>query len=238
MKIQKANKVKEEPTHEVEREKSVIKEQEHLCSICENTIAKHAESEFIQCKKCHRWLHGYCVILTNEEVKIADSDEHWHCPGCFGSRKLISRLEKEPKAGQKLPGIVIEETDDQKDAKKKHPGRPTKPFFERADYKVAEKKEILRRLQDAENPELFEVRDLERSAGEVSTENIMKPEALMPYDGNGNEIFSNEGINCPVCQYPDLGRPLFTCVQCSRQFHKECLGIVSDVRILVLLFHS
>lgn len=200
----------------------------HVCSLCFNSIASHSKSRFIECKKCARCFHGYCVILTNQEIDSMDPKEEWHCPGCYGSRKLIARLEKEPKAGQQLPGVEVVEEPPKKD--KKHRGRPTKPFFERADYKLAERKEIMKRLGQAEHPELFDILNDEEQ--EKSDQSDSSNEKLMPYDEMGEEIFSENKTSCPVCQYPDLGRPLYTCVNCSRQFHKECLGIILDVRTL------
>jgi DNA-directed RNA polymerase subunit RPC12/RpoP len=204
-------------------------DQGHVCSLCFNSITSHSKSRFIECKKCTRWFHGYCVILTNQEIEAMDPKEEWHCPGCYGSRKLIARLEKEPKAGQQLPGVEVAEEPPKKD--KKHRGRPTKPFFERADYKLAERKEIMKRLGRAEHPELFDV--LNEEERENSDQSDSSNDRIMPYDEMGEEIFSEDKTSCPVCQYPDLGRPLYTCINCSRQFHKECLGIILDVRHLM-----
>jgi hypothetical protein len=41
------------------------------------------------------------------------------------------------------------------------------------------------------------------------------------------DLAGQSPTNCPVCRYPDLGRPLIPCSGCSREFHRECFGIVS-----------
>lgn len=217
-----AEKMKEPFTYNPDTEKGPV------CDLCENSISSHAQSSFIDCSKCKRKFHGYCVILTNEEVESMNDTETWICPGCTGSSKLIARLEKEPKAGQNLPGVVVDPAREQEKMQKKHPGRPTKPFYERSDYKTAERKEILRRLRESKNPDMFEIFD---AAVKPQSQSLLIPkEELMPYDGLDDDSYPHQDIHCPVCQYPDLGRPLYTCVLCARQFHKECLGIVTDVR--------
>ena len=35
---------------------------------------------------------------------------------------------------------------------------------------------------------------------------------------------------CPVCKYPDRGRPLFQCAACADSFHFECAGMHAEVR--------
>lgn len=193
-----------------------------ICRICYNTNESHAKSNFIKCTVCGRDFHGYCVIMTNEEVQQADP-EQWSCPGCVGSEKLIARLVKDPKAGQNLPGV--DPKDEKPRENKKHPGRPPKPFFERADYKVAERKEILRRLSESEYADLFDIVDLEGESDEENSPKAVPP--IMPYDTMDNANEENPTA-CPVCQYPDLGRPLIDCTGCSRQFHRECMGIISN----------
>ena len=193
-----------------------------ICRICYNTNESHAKSNFIRCSICGRDLHGYCVVMTNEEVQQADK-ETWSCPGCIGSEKLIARLVKDPKAGQNLPGV--DPKDEKPRENKKHPGRPPKPFFERADYKTAERKEILRRLSESQHPDLFAIADIEEEGQEE--EQPPADTSLMPYDNLDAELHKNPS-SCPVCQYPDLGRPLIDCTGCSRQFHRECLGIISN----------
>ena len=34
---------------------------------------------------------------------------------------------------------------------------------------------------------------------------------------------------CPVCKYPDRGRPLLRCATCSDSFHFECAGTNAEV---------
>lgn len=193
-----------------------------VCRICYNTNELHAKSNFIKCSICGRDLHGYCVVMTNEEVQQTDT-KTWSCPGCIGSEKLIARLVKDPKAGQNLPGV--DPKDEKPRENKKHPGRPPKPFFERADYKTAERKEILRLLSESKHPELFAIADTEEDNQEEEQPDV-DPSA-MPYDNLDAELQKNPS-SCPVCQYPDLGRPLIDCTGCSRQFHRECLGIISN----------
>jgi hypothetical protein len=190
----------------------------HLCGLCYNSNDSHSNCLFIKCKVCARHFHGHCVIMTDEEVKETEPDD-WTCPGCIANEKLINRLAKTPKAGQNLPGV------DPKDEKprstnKKHPGRPPKPFFERSDYSIAERKEILRRLRASDHPELFDIEDEDREAINLD------PPSIMPFDGMVAD--QENPTSCPVCQYPDLGRPLIQCTGCSREFHRECFGIVSN----------
>ena len=207
------------------REEAIAGDAEgHICSICYNTNESHLKSRFIKCKLCSREFHGYCVVMTNEEVQAAPEGE-WTCPGCIASEKLIARLIKEPKAGQNLPGVNPK--DEKPRENKKHPGRPPKPFFERADYKTAERKEILRKLSEAEHPELFDIAEVREESEEPQSP---REQPVMPYDGLMHDSFAENPTNCPVCQYPDLGRPLISCTICAREFHKECLGIISNVR--------
>ena len=147
------------------------------------------------------------------------SGEGWTCVGCTVNEKLIARLVKTARAGQHLPGTVFgsnTSAEKWKSTGSKKPGRPAKPFFERSDYCVAERKELLRRLKAAENPDLFKI-DADDRFSLNSTS--------LSYDEI--ECDGKNPTKCTVCRYPDLGRPLIPCSGCSREFHAECFGIVS-----------
>ena len=143
----------------------------------------------------------------------------WTCVGCMVNEKLIARLLKTARAGQHLPGTMFSPNSaaDNRKAASKKPGRPAKPFFERSDYTTAEKKELLRRLKTANKPEMFDM--------EMDDRFNLNPTGDMPYDQL--ELGGESPTKCPVCRYPDLGRPLIPCSGCLREFHAECFGIVS-----------
>ena len=50
----------------------------------------------------------------------------------------------------------------------------------------------------------------------------------MPQQGASTEA---EPWFCPVCKYPDRGRPLFQCAACKDSFHFECAGMHAEVRL-------
>ena len=142
----------------------------------------------------------------------------WICVGCTANDKLIARLIKTARAGQHLPGTAfcpVKRAEIHSPPGKK-PGRPPKPFFERSDYTIGERKELLRRLKAAKKPELFDV--------EVDDRFNLNPSGNLFLE---TDLAGQSPTNCPVCRYPDLGRPLIPCSGCSREFHRECFGIVS-----------
>ena len=130
-------------------------------------------------------------------------------------------MAKSGRVNQHLPGTAFSSgsSGKWKALGKKPPGRPAKPFYERTDYCISERRELQRRLKAAERPELFGIDADDRS----------NPAGSSLVSFGEMDVDGKNPTKCTVCRYPDLGRPLIPCSGCSREFHAECFGINSKL---------
>lgn len=170
--------------------------------------------------------------MTQEDVDAVAEDEQWDCPGCANARRKAERAAR--REGKTVPpGFSPFETD-----ANKRSGRPPKPFYERADYKAGE----ARMLEKLKRGETTEGRNKKQKSGaaEIDEETAARRAERLERLKRKREEEAKAAaeppppVNCPVCQYPDYGRPLVSCDGCRRWFHYECTGTaVEDVETAV-----
>ena len=213
------------------------------CAVCNQNHGDNAalDALWICCDSCNRWFHGTCVAMTQEDVDSIAETQPWNCPGCWNTRRKQERASRRAQEAQQK--LECQSPDGEG---RKGPGRPPLPFYEKADYKKAEAKALEQLKWDRERESLglpplprpppsmpgHKKKKRRRGLSEPLSEEQLAAREALRQERMKRKMEAQEAaiaaaklpIHCPVCQYPDYGRPLVQCDCCREQFHYECGG--------------